>query len=906
MKASFYLHYSGRSLLRSGQHSFLAILCIAVGVMAIVSLQLVGSMLQHSLADSARDATGGDIAINASGAPLRLTDLSFFDQLKEQGLISSYTAVIGANGSLSNQTAITQTFPVEAVNPASFPLVSPPQFRAPSGATLHSALEGHQVAVTEQFLTLYHKQLNERFPLYVKSLSGAGETLTVTIAGVIANSGSFAQAGNLVLLSQQTYLAARSAALATYTLIDLTTSSQAQTVRAVAAINRRFPLVSVQTASDLFKAQQSSIDQISQFLKIAGLLALLIGGVGIMNTMQVLLSRRRTEIAMLKTVGYRRRDLYLLFGLEAGLLGLGGGLLGALAATGVSYLTHQLLQSLGISLPFLLNYSIIASGLLTGTVTALIFGLLPIAQAASIRPLQVLRESEIQGRHRRGLTLAMLFLLSLLCCSLASVILENNYVLAVGVTYGTFACLLLLSSLFSTLLGLISRLPVPERPHPLLILLALAGLVSALVILPLLPMFSFLLLALALLGLALPWLPPSWKISLKMALRNIGRRRARVTATVLALFIGVYGVGLDIGLGQDLQERVSSVLSQQQPYNLVVTTSGSDSTRLAAHLHSIPGLSASRVNLFSQTLPMAINGRPAQGQMPGGDYGQQDRAILGGLEGFDLTHSQPTLTLIAGRNLSARDANSNNILISAILTRAGWSGLNLRPGDTITFTSLDGQSIRTAHIVGVFSIASSYQTLGKVLAPASFVASLSPQQANRTAVFYLKVPTTGIVTALQAINQIVPNAAAQNLTDGALAFLQVVKQITLVLLALALLSLLAGVLIIANAVALAMLERRRELGILKAVGYTARSLLGQIAIEYAVAGGLGSSIAALLAAGGVILFSKVLFNSNLILSMEPGVMAGLVAMPLLLAASTAALVAWQATRVRPLIVLRYE
>ena len=57
---------------------------------------------------------------------------------------------------------------------------------------------------------------------------------------------------------------------------------------------------------------------------------MLIGGVGIINTMQVLLARRRVEIAMLKTTGYQRRDLYLLFGLEAGLLGLIGGVIGAL------------------------------------------------------------------------------------------------------------------------------------------------------------------------------------------------------------------------------------------------------------------------------------------------------------------------------------------------------------------------------------------------------------------------------------------------------------------------------------------------------------------------------------------------------------------------------------------------
>src|SRR5205823_10649848 len=111
---------------------------------------------------------------------------------------------------------------------------------------------------------------------------------------------------------------------------------------AVKAITTQFSLVNTQTATDLLQAQQSSIDLISKFLEIAGLIALLIGGVGIVNTMQVLLSHRKTEIAMLKTAGYHRKDLYLLFGLEAGLLGLIGGIVGAAAATGVSYIVRVL------------------------------------------------------------------------------------------------------------------------------------------------------------------------------------------------------------------------------------------------------------------------------------------------------------------------------------------------------------------------------------------------------------------------------------------------------------------------------------------------------------------------------------------------------------------------------------
>src|SRR5581483_1294516 len=152
------------------------------------------------------------------------------------------------------------------------------------------------------------------------------------------------------------------------------------------------------------KTEQSNVDTISKFLEITGLLSLLIGGVGIVNTMQVQLSRRKTEIAMLKTAGYHRRDLYLLFGLEASLLGLLGGILGSASAIGVSAIVRGLMQNLGVVIPFLLNFWIVGTGVLIGLTTALIFGLLPIVQAANARPLSVIREQETRSAGSTALT----------------------------------------------------------------------------------------------------------------------------------------------------------------------------------------------------------------------------------------------------------------------------------------------------------------------------------------------------------------------------------------------------------------------------------------------------------------------------------------------------------------------
>jgi putative ABC transport system permease protein len=115
---------------------------------------------------------------------------------------------------------------------------------------------------------------------------------------------------------------------------------------------------------------------------------------------------------------------------------------------------------------------------------------------------------------------------------------------------------------------------------------------------------------------------------------------------------------------------------------------------------------------------------------------------------------------------------------------------------------------------------------------------------------------------------------------------------------------LAGVIIIANAVALAMLERRRELGILKSVGYTSGTVLREILIENGIIGGLGAFIAMLLASSGVAIGGKLFFQASF--NVEPLVIVCLVVGPVLLAMLTAALVSWRAVRVRPLEVLRYE
>jgi len=904
MKTSMYFNYTSRSLLRGGQRTVLAVFCVAVGVMAIVALQLVGFMLQSSLTSNTRDANGGDIAVTAQSAPFKESDLSFFAKLKSDGTITNYTAVNSANGSLSATSSSFQSFSVDAVNPSNYPVVSQPTFTTPSNGSVSNLLTNKQVIVTQGFVDTYHKKVGDTFDLHTKTNAGSGQTFHVKIAGIVANTGVFAQSGNLVLISAHDYQVANTTA--SYSGVDVTTANQAHTNTAVKAINKQFPLVSTQTVADALKSQQASIDNISKFLEIAGLLALLIGGVGIVNTMQVLLSRRKTEIAMLKTSGYRRVYNNLDFGLEASLLGLVGGLVGATAAIGISYIVRGLMQNIGLTVPFAINPWTVAGGVAIGLVTALIFGLMPIVQAANIRPLNVIRDqAESRGVSSVALTIALLIILSILFCALAIVILNNDVLLGIEAVYGTFAFLLLLGVFFGLVVFTISKLPVPERFDIKYLALILVGIAASALVYLVLPIFGILLFAASLMGVVIVLLPRTWKVSTKMALRNIGRQRTRTTTTLLALFIGVFTVGVVLALGQDLQVQISNSFAQNLSYNVVTTTTANDTAALQAKLYTIPGLSKSRNDTFAQAMPVAINGKPLQQVLPTAANDRQSSIqFLSTVEGYDLAHSAPASTVTHGRTLKASDAGTNNVLISDLLTSAGPFQMHLKPGDTITLASADGKTQKTLTVVGTYARTSGVDHVGSILAATSTASAFSSAKTGITTVTYMKIDQAQVNNALNTLGKVVPNATVQNLADIGVYITQLLNSILNMLVAIASLSVIAGVIIIANAVALAMLERRRELGILKAVGYTSSTVLSEVMIENGIVGGVGALLAMLLTTGAIVLLGNLLFNTAF--SVSALIVLSLIGGSALLAMLTAALVAWGSVRVRPLEVLRYE
>src|SRR5579859_4331354 len=917
MKTSIYFNYTTRSLLRGGQRTVLALFCVAVGVMAIVALQLVGLMINNALTSNVRDANGGDINVTSNTKPFTTSDLSYFDQLKSNGTITNYTAYGSSTGALGNSASITSNFTVEVVDPATYPVVTPPTFVTPSNGSIASLLTSGNGIVDTTFANQFNKKVGDTVTVHGSAnTNGRSLVLPVKIAAIVTDSGPLSQSRGVMLVSRSYFATIDPNTAALFSTIDITTADQQHTNQAVQSINAQFPLASTQTAADALKSQQGLVDNIKKFLEIAGLLALLIGGVGIVNTMQVLLSRRKIEIAMLKTTGYRRVDLYLLFGLEAGLLGLVGGVIGALVATGVSYLVRGLVeQTFAINIPFVLDPLTIGGGVLIGLLTALIFGLMPIVQAANIRPLNVIRE--LPAGNRAGstaLTIGLLLLLSVLFCILSVVIL-NDVILGISAVYGAFIFLALLSLFFTLVVLLVGKLPVPERfSLPYLGLLALGVALSVLIAL-VLPTFGLLLLALTLVGFVIVLLPRAWKSSTKMALRNIGRQRARTTTTLLALFVGIFTIGLILVLGQDLRDSVNNALANNLTFNVVTIASQGDVSSLQSGKSTIPGLSKSTENTIANTVPVAINNQSIADVLKNVPQGFSFSSLgregvlgeLSGVQGFDVGKNQfpdtTNMTITEGRNLNASDAGKNDVLLP-------WQLVHLNPlkghvgvNSTIVLASIDGKQTVTMTVVGVYRSTGLGSTFEPLLTTAGTVQTLSPAGPPQT-IFYMKIDPNSVNKALGVIGKLAPTAFVFNLANLGDYIDQYLNYMLLTLSTIAGLSLLAGVIIIANAVALAMLERRRELGILKSVGYTSTTVLSEVLIENGVIGGLGAVLAMLLVTLAINLLNRFAFHSNF--GVNGLIVLILIVGAALLAMITAALVAYGSVRVRPLEVLRYE
>jgi macrolide transport system ATP-binding/permease protein len=117
--------------------------------------------------------------------------------------------------------------------------------------------------------------------------------------------------------------------------------------------------------------------------------ALLVGGVGVMNIMLVSVSERTNEIGLRIAVGARQSDILMQFLIESIAITLSGSCIGVLASFGVGALSTYVSSPI----PMTISINAVALGCAMGAIMGVAFGIFPAIRAASLKPVEALNRN---------------------------------------------------------------------------------------------------------------------------------------------------------------------------------------------------------------------------------------------------------------------------------------------------------------------------------------------------------------------------------------------------------------------------------------------------------------------------------------------------------------------------------
>ncbi|MDQ1255224.1 MAG: putative transport system permease protein [Euryarchaeota archaeon] len=146
---------------------------------------------------------------------------------------------------------------------------------------------------------------------------------------------------------------------------------------------------SVSASKSMAESVTELTDTMTLFLGAIAAVSLLVGAVGITNTMFTSVLEKTKEIGTMKAIGAKNRDILMIFLFNSGMVGLVGGILGvilgAFVSSGLQSMMGSITSGSGLSI------SLMAEGLTLAVLIGVISGVVPAYRASKLRPVDALR-----------------------------------------------------------------------------------------------------------------------------------------------------------------------------------------------------------------------------------------------------------------------------------------------------------------------------------------------------------------------------------------------------------------------------------------------------------------------------------------------------------------------------------
>jgi putative ABC transport system permease protein len=148
---------------------------------------------------------------------------------------------------------------------------------------------------------------------------------------------------------------------------------------------------SVRSMAQELNAITQITNALRMFLVAVAAIALIVGGVGIMNIMLAAVQERTREIGLRKAVGAKNHHIIRQFLVESVMITAIGGSIGIVLGIFISYIIAQIAKGLGYSWSFSISLYAVLLGCVVSVGVGLVFGIVPARRASRLDPIEALR-----------------------------------------------------------------------------------------------------------------------------------------------------------------------------------------------------------------------------------------------------------------------------------------------------------------------------------------------------------------------------------------------------------------------------------------------------------------------------------------------------------------------------------
>lgn len=411
MKLSDPIKIAYRSLSSSKLRFFLTVLGVVIGVAAVIMVMSIGASAQRLVLSQIQNVGTNLVAVlpgaseekgpPASALGIVTTTLTFNDlkTLRERRNVPHLAAVSGYVSGSATVESRTASFEMsyQGVSPEMMTIET---IKVARGRFFFSEEEMDLSRV----VVLGSSRAKELFP----NENPIGQTVTIKknpfqVIGVLEERGSaaFSNPDTLIyvplgtaqkLLLGISYLNFVRGKVDAPENIERTMSDMTITLRRQHHLEEKdesdFSIRSTKAALGILT---TITDVLKYFLIAIASVSLLVGGVGIMNSMLISVSQRVREIGLRKAVGARVGHIITQFLIESAFITVIGGAIGIVFGVGMAFLAAVIIPRLGYDWQFLIPPSSIAIGFFVSLTIGIIFGLYPAFKASRVSPMEALR-----------------------------------------------------------------------------------------------------------------------------------------------------------------------------------------------------------------------------------------------------------------------------------------------------------------------------------------------------------------------------------------------------------------------------------------------------------------------------------------------------------------------------------